>query len=630
MNVISLLKDREYSYANNQILKIRDSLENSFATGNFEMVNYPLPANVSSTMALCISPCGLFLASTHGDHTVKVFHYATNELIKELHGHPRTPWTVKYHSFDSNIIASGCLGFEVRVWDIENGTCTNMIRYDNAIISLSFHPLGQYIAIASGPYIRLWDWTKEANTKTKKHFKSSDQFQLPTNITRTFIHTRNIRAVFFHPLGSCLFIAAPDPPASMSISNNNTLISCRLYAINFADLFLPFTSADNISIDLNVAQTILPQIHLYADGGIDISKDGKYILTCAILLSPPPVPDPVPLPTVTYSYTQDHSMFNDITTISNSNGNGNGNGVTGIRDRLLQAFDLNAYAYGGLFNTGTDDINTNINISNHINGPNTTLSADANTQVHLHTETNTLPREGMNNVKQIPMLFDDQNNANPPIGWEMEDYICLFDVSDVTIGSISDYNSPIVYDDYNNHYITNPNPNPNMGELLDMEAVTESTTNISLQDTTMHLEFPYFPTASSINNNNNNSVKICQFRKLSKSLKKAITSTKLSSSCNYALLGFGVRDSLGRVQGHTHSNTTCEIVRLHNNTFDYSSSSTTICGYNDAEEDGGGIETVCLLVDRIDEVNIAHFHPDPGCGLVYGTKKGKVIAYNRK
>ena len=37
--------------------------------------------------------------------------------MRNLEGHPRTPWTVKYHPVDSNIVASGCLGFQVRVWD---------------------------------------------------------------------------------------------------------------------------------------------------------------------------------------------------------------------------------------------------------------------------------------------------------------------------------------------------------------------------------------------------------------------------------------------------------------------------------------------------------------------------------
>ena len=70
-----------------------------------------------STISLAFSPDGATLASTHGDHTVKITCALTGRLIRSLEGHPRTPWTVKYHPTQPNIVASGCLGFQVRVWD---------------------------------------------------------------------------------------------------------------------------------------------------------------------------------------------------------------------------------------------------------------------------------------------------------------------------------------------------------------------------------------------------------------------------------------------------------------------------------------------------------------------------------
>ena len=70
-----------------------------------------------STISLSFAPDGRTLASTHGDHTVKITCCETGRLVRNLEGHPRTPWTVKYHPVDSNIVASGCLGFQVRVWD---------------------------------------------------------------------------------------------------------------------------------------------------------------------------------------------------------------------------------------------------------------------------------------------------------------------------------------------------------------------------------------------------------------------------------------------------------------------------------------------------------------------------------
>ncbi|KAK1743747.1 WD40 repeat domain-containing protein, partial [Skeletonema marinoi] len=53
----------------------------------------------------------------HGDHTVKITCAHTGKLLRQLEGHPRTPWTVKYHPTNYRIVASGCLGCQVRVWD---------------------------------------------------------------------------------------------------------------------------------------------------------------------------------------------------------------------------------------------------------------------------------------------------------------------------------------------------------------------------------------------------------------------------------------------------------------------------------------------------------------------------------
>ena len=77
----------------------------------------PNPNPSVSTISISFSPDGRTLASTHGDHTVKITCAHTGSLIRNLEGHPRTPWTVKYHPTNNRIVASGCLGFQVRVWD---------------------------------------------------------------------------------------------------------------------------------------------------------------------------------------------------------------------------------------------------------------------------------------------------------------------------------------------------------------------------------------------------------------------------------------------------------------------------------------------------------------------------------
>ena len=79
---------------------------------------YPIPENSGTTISMAISHDDSYLATTHGDHTVKVYDLRSGQLIREFRGHPRTPWTVKFHPQDSNILCSGCIGGEARVWCI--------------------------------------------------------------------------------------------------------------------------------------------------------------------------------------------------------------------------------------------------------------------------------------------------------------------------------------------------------------------------------------------------------------------------------------------------------------------------------------------------------------------------------
>lgn len=58
------------------------------------------------------------VASTHGNHNVYITEIATGKNIRILSGHPRTPWCIAFHPSCSQILASGCLGGQVRVWDL--------------------------------------------------------------------------------------------------------------------------------------------------------------------------------------------------------------------------------------------------------------------------------------------------------------------------------------------------------------------------------------------------------------------------------------------------------------------------------------------------------------------------------
>ena len=58
------------------------------------------------------------VASTHGNHNVYVTDLRNGKNINTLTGHPRTPWCIAFHPSKNQILASGCLGGQVRVWDL--------------------------------------------------------------------------------------------------------------------------------------------------------------------------------------------------------------------------------------------------------------------------------------------------------------------------------------------------------------------------------------------------------------------------------------------------------------------------------------------------------------------------------
>jgi activator-of-BECN1-regulated-autophagy protein 1 len=114
-NLANILIQREILSGRNYRRAIDAVLEKSFFQAKEKHCanDFPLSESVLSTIAIALSPDGETVATSHGDHTIKVFNFHDGKPRRIFNGHPRTPWTVKYHPTDSNIIASGCLGYEV-------------------------------------------------------------------------------------------------------------------------------------------------------------------------------------------------------------------------------------------------------------------------------------------------------------------------------------------------------------------------------------------------------------------------------------------------------------------------------------------------------------------------------------
>ena len=89
----------------------------------------PASSEAVSTISIAFSNDSQTMASTHGDHTVKITCCSTGRLLTTLEGHPRTPWTVKYHPLESNVVASGCLGCQshTRTWNPKHPLATTLL-----------------------------------------------------------------------------------------------------------------------------------------------------------------------------------------------------------------------------------------------------------------------------------------------------------------------------------------------------------------------------------------------------------------------------------------------------------------------------------------------------------------------
>lgn len=195
-NTLGLLMDRQTTARRTQG-ELQMYAEDKAAHFELEEMVCKLPVSVRSTFLMCFSPDGSRVASTHGDHKIYVCQVSTGILLKTLEGHPRTPWCLAFHPTCNDLLASGCLGGEVRVWDLKGGGSEVWVCPERSVItSLSFHPMENFIALSTVNRVHFWDWSRPE----------------PFATTKTSLEREKVRLVRFSPGGDYLLTGIANAP----------------------------------------------------------------------------------------------------------------------------------------------------------------------------------------------------------------------------------------------------------------------------------------------------------------------------------------------------------------------------------------------------------------------------------
>ncbi|KAI9922685.1 hypothetical protein PsorP6_002563 [Peronosclerospora sorghi] len=148
-------------------------------------------------------------------------------------------------------------------WDIETGRCLYVSTLRHAIISISFHPSGDILAVASGTCVYTWDYQHTCPRIAMFSYQTLRSVTFLPDPTKIMVGEANERYV--RPQGQA-------PPSDLTVT---------LTMWDFDQSWALSPEPLLTKKAMNNSRVILSHALIYNDGGFDISRCGRYLAICA-------------------------------------------------------------------------------------------------------------------------------------------------------------------------------------------------------------------------------------------------------------------------------------------------------------------------------------------------------------
>lgn len=132
----------------------------------------------------------------------------------KLDGHSKYSWSLAFHPVHNHILASGCIGGQVKIYDLKNNASqewqnSSDTSHQTVISSLSFHPTQDLLCIAINNHLYFWNWRT-----------SEDVISISTGYSN-----QKVRLVKFDCKGRLLIGISNDPYSSDNFLRVNPLFN---------------------------------------------------------------------------------------------------------------------------------------------------------------------------------------------------------------------------------------------------------------------------------------------------------------------------------------------------------------------------------------------------------------------